>query len=120
MADQYTPGLQFQNWAALPSLTQSLMSGSFGQTPLGFISAALLGSTYGKEKNAPQGAVIPEENKQAWGNVPSSQLGVPPVQPVGLNPSVQSGMGMKPSGTSIPSMQTSLMDINRLKDSLWE
>lgn len=117
MADTYTPGLQFQNWASLPSLTESIMSGNFAKTPLGMLAVAALGSTYGKDKkeSVPEGAIIPEENKQNWGNVPSSQLGVPPIN------SMASPLGLKPISISAqaPTMQTS-MDSNRLKDSLWE
>lgn len=125
MADQYIPGLQFQNWAAMPSLTQSILSGGFSQTPLGLISAALLGSTYGKEKQPIAGAVIPEDNKQNWQNIPSSQI-QSPVPPPGLNPNMigNSPIGLGPVGMRVPQLNTiqpiTGMDMNRVKQGLWE
>ena len=132
MAEQYVPGLQFQNWAALPSLTQSLMSGEIAKTPLGVLGAAALGYTYDKngwqktEKTEPTipGAVIPEQNMQNWNNIPQAQLGAPVPPPPGLNPAMigQNPFGLGPMGLRMPkpSQQNTDMDINRIKETLWE
>jgi hypothetical protein len=115
MADQYIPGLQMQNWASLPSLSESIMSGNFGKTPLGILTTVLLGSTYGKEKPEIQGAVIPEENKQSWESVPSTKMAIPPIGGIGLNPNL---IGKLPMTNSVQLPNQS--DINAVKQSLWE
>lgn len=123
MADQYVPGLQMQNWASMPSLTQSILSGNFAQTPLGFLSAALIGSTYGKEKPPPAGAVVPEISQQNWQNIPSIQIGAG-VPPPGLNHNMigQNPIGLGPMGLRLPQTTQSptVDEINRIKKTLWE
>lgn len=123
MAEPYVPGLQMQNWESMPSLTQSILSGNFAKSPLGIISAALLGSTYGKEKQPPAGAVVPEMNQQNWQNIPSTQMGAP-VPPPGLSPEMinKNPMGLGPTSMRMPQTMPPIImdDINRIKQTLWD
>jgi hypothetical protein len=131
MADTYTPGLQFQDWTKLPSLTGdafSTMLTAMIAGPLIAGAKSIKGAVSPEESNSAPPS-IPQANQQNWQNIPNPQLGVAPVSEPGLNPNMigQSPFGIKPVGMVPPpsmNQQTasnlSLMDPNKIKQSVWE
>ncbi len=128
MADQYIPGLQFQDWSKVPSLTNdalgTVLAAAIGG-PVFAAMKALKGSSSESGSSALPG-VVPQQNQDNWQNIPSPQIGVPPVSSIGLNPNMvgQSPIGIKPIVGFPPISQQATsqpaVDINKIKQTLWE
>jgi hypothetical protein len=137
MADQYIPGLQFQDWTKVPSLTNDAL-GTFLATAIGGpVFAAMRSMKNSQSSESGSSAlpgVIPQQNQQNWQDIPAPQIGVPPTSSIGLNPSKigQPSMGIKPIVGIPPQVgvlpQNSMSitpnqgveDISKLKQSVWE
>lgn len=131
MADTYIPGMQFQDWSKVSSLTGDALGTVLAAAIGGPVLAAMRGLKDNKSsESGPSGlpGVIPPQNQENWQNIPSPQIGIPPNPSLGLNPNMtgQSPYGMKPIvgiPPQTPIQQNPLQvsnDLTKIKQTLWE